>query len=73
MNLKTELINTMTTLGLTEPELALLYDRMMGTVTGLEAQITALDTQIATLTSQRGTIVAELAQAKVTVSKLITE
>lgn len=70
MNLKPELLSTLTDLGLTAPELELFRDRMLMAVTGLEAQINALDAQIATLESQRDAVAAELAQANVTVAKL---
>ncbi len=72
MNLKPELLTTMSNLGVTEPELELLRSRMLSAVTGLQAQLTALDAQIATLTAQRDTAAYELQQALQTVSKLVT-
>jgi D-serine dehydratase len=71
MNLKPQLLDTMTTLGVTEPELDLLRSRMLGAVTGLQAQLSALDMQIATLQAQRDAVAAELGRASVTVGKLI--
>ena len=61
----------MSALGVTERELELLRSRMLGAVTGLQAQITALDTQIATLQAQRDAAAHELAAAQVTVGKLV--
>lgn len=71
MNLKPQLLDTMTALGVTEPELDLLRSRMLSAVTGLQAQISALDMQIATLQAQRDAVAAELGRASVTVGKLI--
>lgn len=71
MNLKPELLSAMSSLGVTEPELDLLRARMLGAVTGLQAQLTALDAQIATLQAQRDAVAQELSQANVTVGKLI--
>jgi phage shock protein A len=69
--LKPELLTTLTNLGITEPELETLRSRMMGAVTGLEANLSALNLQIEQLTAQRDAILAELQQAHITVSKLI--
>lgn len=71
MNLRPELLETMSVLGVTEPELDLLRSRMLGAVTGLQAQLTALDAQIATLQAQRDAVVTELKQANFTVGKLV--
>lgn len=71
MNLKPELLATMASLGVTEPELEILKSRMMFSVTSLEAQITALDAQISTLTVQRDAARQELEAALVTASKLV--
>jgi hypothetical protein len=71
MNLKPELLATLTTLGITGTELDTLKARMMFTVTSLEAQVNALDAQIATLTAQRDVARQELAAALVTASKLV--
>lgn len=71
MNLKPELLATMTALGVTAPELDTLKARMLFSVTSLEAQVNALDAQIATLTSQRDAASEELAAALVTASKLV--
>lgn len=70
MNLKPELLQALVDLGVTSDEVALLQDRMLSAVTGLQASLNALDAQIAQLQSQRATIVAELSAATVTVSKL---
>lgn len=71
MNLKPELLSTMNNLGVTEAELQVLQSRMLSAVTSLEASLNALNAQINTLTMQRDTIATELADAKVTVAKLI--
>jgi hypothetical protein len=71
MNLKPELLATMTALGVTEPELDTLRARMLFSVTSLEAQVNALDAQIATLTAQRDTVRQELEAALVTAAKLV--
>ena len=71
MNLKPELLATLTGLGVTGTELDTLKARMMFTVTSLEAQVNALDAQIATLTAQRDAARQELDSALVTASKLV--
>ena len=71
MNLKPELLATLTGLGVTGAELDTLKARMMFTVTSLQAQVNALDAQIATLTAQRDAVRQELAAALVTASKLV--
>lgn len=71
MNLKPELLATMTALGVTEAELDTLRARMLFSVTSLEAQVNALDAQIATLTAQRDAARQELEAALVTASKLV--
>ena len=71
MNLKPELLTTLTSLGITGTELDTLKARMMFTVTSLEAQVNALDAQIATLTAQRDVARQELAVALITASKLV--
>ena len=71
MNLKPELLATLTGLGVTGTELDTLKARMMFTVTSLEAQVNALDAQIATLTAQRDAVRQELDSALVTASKLV--
>ncbi|WP_395661070.1 hypothetical protein [Aestuariivirga sp.] len=71
MNLKPELLATLTSLGITGTELDTLKARMMFTVTSLEAQVSALNAQIATLTAQRDVARQELAVALVTASKLV--
>ena len=71
MNLKPELLATLTSLGITGTELDTLKARMMFSVTSLEAQVNALDAQIATLTAQRDAARQELAAALVTASKLV--
>ena len=71
MNLKPELLTTLTSLGITGTELDTLKARMMFTVTSLEAQVSALNAQIATLTAQRDVSRQEFAVALVTASKLV--
>lgn len=71
MNLKPELLSAMTTLGVTDSELDLLRTRMLSAVSSLDAHLNALDAQIRTLESQRSAIAEELAQATITVSKLV--
>ncbi len=71
MNLKPELLTTLTSLGITGTELDTLKARMMFTVTSLEAQVGALNAQIATLTAQRDVSWQELAVALITASKLV--
>ena len=71
MNLKPELLATLTSLGITGTELDTLKARMMFTVTSLEAQVSALNAQIVTLTAQRDAARQELAVALITASKLV--
>jgi len=71
MNLKPTLLTTMSNLGVTSAELELLRGRMMGSVSSLQAQIVALESQIAVLESQRQAALTELAQAQITVGKLV--
>jgi hypothetical protein len=71
MNLKAQLLDTMSALGVTEPELDVLRSRMLSAVTGLQAQLAALDMQIATLQAQRDAVAVELGQANLTVGKLV--
>jgi hypothetical protein len=71
MNLKPQLLTTLTNLGITEAELPILSDRMLSLVSSLEAQIDALNAQISTLTGQRDAVRQELAAALVTASKLV--
>lgn len=71
MNLKPELLTTLTSLGITEAELPILFDRMMSLVTNLEAQINALSTQINTLSAQKVELQTQLATSQVIAIKLI--
>jgi hypothetical protein len=71
MNLKPQLLTTLTNLGITEAELPILSDRMLSLVSSLEAQVSALNAQIATLTAQRDAARQELAVALITASKLV--
>ena len=71
MNLKPELLTTLTSLGITGTELDTLKARMMFTVTSLEAQVSALNAQIATLTAQRDVSRQEFAVALITASELV--
>jgi hypothetical protein len=57
MNLKPELLATLTSLGITGTELDTLKARMMFTVTSLEAQVSALNAQIATLETFRAEMI----------------
>lgn len=70
MNLKPELLATLTTLGITEAELETLKARMMFSVTNLEAHVNALNSQINTLTTQRAAAQQELSAALATAAKL---
>ena len=71
MNLKPELLATLTSLGITGTELDTLKASMVFTITSLEAQVSALNPQIVTLTAQRDVARQELAAALVTASKLV--
>lgn len=71
MNLKPELLATLTNLGITEAELPVLFDRMMSLVTSLEAQINALSAQIDTLSAQKVELQAQLAASQVIAAKLL--
>lgn len=71
MNLKPELLATLTNLGITETELPVLYDRMMSLVTNTNATIMALDTQIHTLTTQRNEAMTRLTEAQAIAAKLL--
>lgn len=71
MNLKPELLATLTSLGITEAELPILYDRMLSLITGYSATITALDAQIATLSAQRDEVTAKLFEGQAIATKLI--
>lgn len=73
MNLKPALLQTMSDLGITEAELETLKDRLMFSVTGLQAQLNALEAQITTLSAQRDMVNQELSAALVTVSKLVSQ
>ena len=70
MNLKPELLSTLVSLGVTEPEIAMLGEKMLSSVSGLQATLNALDAQIATLTAQRDEALSELARGLATVKKL---
>ena len=71
MNLKPELLATLTSLGITEAELPVLFDRMMSLVTSLEAQINALTAQIDTLSAQKVELQTQLAASQVIAAKLL--
>lgn len=71
MDLKPELLLTLTNLGVTEAELETLRQRMLYSVTSLEGQLAALDAQISALQAQRASLAIEHASAVVTVAKLI--
>jgi hypothetical protein len=71
MNLKPELLATLTTLGITEAELPILFDRMMSLVTSLEAQINALTAQTDTLLAQKAELQTQLVASQVIAAKLL--
>lgn len=71
MNLKPELLQAMTNLGVSGPELDTLKSRMMFSVNSLEAQVNALNAQISQLTAQRDAAQQELSDALLTASKLV--
>lgn len=71
MNLKPELLATLTNLGITEAEIPVLFDRMMSLVTSLEATIVALNTQIDSLTAQRAEAEIKLAAGRTIAAKLL--
>ena len=71
MKLKPELLSAMSTLGVTEAELPVLFDRMMSLVTSLEAQINALTAQIDTLSAQKVELQTQLAASQVIAAKLL--
>jgi len=71
MNLKPELLTTLTTLGITEAELPVLYDRMMSLVTSLQANINALTAQIDTLSAQKVELETQLAAGQAIAAKLL--
>lgn len=73
MNLKPELLATLTSLGITETELPVLFDRMMSLVTGLEASINALSAQIEVLSAQRQQAITELEAGKAIAFKLLQQ
>jgi hypothetical protein len=72
MNLKPELLETFTALGVTEDELATLSNRMMSSISSLQAQLTALSTQIETLTAQRNEVITEMSRVNITIQKLVS-
>jgi hypothetical protein len=72
MNLKPELLTTLTNLGITEEELPVLYDRMMSLVTSLQASINAVSAQIDTLTTQKAELEVQLAASQTIAAKLLT-
>jgi len=71
MNLKPELLTTLTNLGITKEELPILYDRMLSLVSSLQAQINSLDAQIATLTSQKAEAEGKLKAGQIIAMKLL--
>jgi hypothetical protein len=71
MNLKPELLATLTSLGITEAELPILFDRMMSLVTSREANINALSAQIDTLTAQKAELEIQLASSQIIAAKLL--
>jgi hypothetical protein len=71
MNLKPELLATLTGLGITEAELPVLYDRMMSLVTSLQANINALTAQIDTLAAQKVELETQLAAGQAIAAKLL--
>jgi hypothetical protein len=71
MNLKPELLATLTNLGITEAELPVLYDRMMSLITDLQAQVTALSSQIESLETQKAEAEQKLIDGQVIAYKLL--
>lgn len=71
MNLKPELLDTLTKLGITEAELPILYDRMLSLVSSLQAQINSLDAQIVTLSAQKVEAEQKLKAGQVIAAKLL--
>ncbi len=71
MNLKPELLATLTALGITEAELPVLYDRMMSLITDLQAQVTALSSQIESLETQKAEVEQKLIDGQVIAYKLL--
>jgi hypothetical protein len=71
MNLKPELLATLTSLGITEAELPVLYDRMMSLVTSLQASINALSAQIDTLSAQKVELETQLGASQAIAAKLL--
>lgn len=71
MNLKPELLTTLTSLGITEAELPVLYDRMMSLVTSLQANINALTAQIDTLSAQKAELETQLVASQTIAAKLL--
>jgi len=71
MNLKPELLATLTNLGITEAELPILFDRMMSLVTSLQANINALTAQIDTLSAQKVELETQLAAGQAIAAKLL--
>ncbi len=71
MNLKPELLATLTGLGITEAELPVLFDRMMSLVTSLQANINALTAQIDTLSAQKVELETQLAAGQAIAAKLL--
>jgi hypothetical protein len=71
MTLKPELLTTLTSLGITEAELPVLYDRMMSLVTSLQANINALSAQIDTLSAQKAELEAQLTAGQAIAVKLL--
>jgi hypothetical protein len=73
MQLKTELLTTLTNLGITEAELPVLYDRMMSLVTNLQASINALTSQIDTLSTQKAELETQLVASQAIAAKLLDQ
>jgi hypothetical protein len=71
MNLKPELLTTLTALGITEAELPVLYDRMMSLITDLQAQVTALSSQIESLETQKAEAEQKLIDGQAIAYKLL--
>lgn len=71
MQLKQELIDTMTLLGISESELEYLKTKMLSTVIDLEASLTAIEAQISTLNTQKEEIQSKLAETSGMIAKLI--
>lgn len=73
MNLKPELLSALTSLGITQDEIPVLYERMMSLVTSLQAQVNALSAQIETLSAQKAEAESKLLAGIAIANKLLSD